>query len=161
MVDNITTALTAAYPDKASAFAKNSAEYKLKLDAADTEVKTLIASIPPANRKIITNHDALGYFIERYGLTYVGAVIPGVSTAAEPSAQDIATLQQTIKTAGVKAIFAESSVDPKIAKEIAKDTNIKIVDDLYGDSLGRKGSEADTVDKMLVVNARKIADALR
>lgn len=161
MVDNIAQALSAAYPDKASTFAKNATEYKSKLDAADAEVRTLIDSIPLANRTIITNHDALGYFIDRYGLTYVGAVIPGLSTAAEPSVQDIAHLQQLIKKENVKAIFAESSVDPKIAKEIAKDTNIKIVDDLYGDSLGKSGSEADTVDKMLVVNARKIADALK
>lgn len=161
MVDNIAKALSGAYPDKADTFAKNASAYKSKLDTADAEVRKLIETIPPANRKMITNHDAMGYFIERYGLTYIGAVIPGVSTAAEPSAQDLAALQDIIKKEGVKAIFAESSVDPKIAKEIARDANIKIVDDLYGDSLGVRGSDADTVDKMLVVNARKIANALK
>lgn len=161
MVDNIATALSSAYPDRASTFGTNATAYKAKLDGVDAEIKTLIEAIPPANRKVVTNHDALGYFLERYGLTYIGAVIPSVSTAGEPSARDIAALQATIRAEGVKAIFAESSVDPKIAREIAKDTGIRIVDDLYGDSLGKPGSEADTVDKMLLVNARKIANALK
>lgn len=161
MVDNIARALSATYPDRADTFARNATTYKGKLDMADGEIQKLIDSIPPANRKIVTNHDALGYFIDRYGLTYVGAVIPSLSTEGEPSAQDVADLEDLIRKEGVKAIFAESSVEPKIAREIAKDTNVKIVDDLYGDSLGKPGSEADSVDKMLVVNARKIAGALK
>lgn len=161
MVDNIARALSAAFPEQADALAKRATAYKEKLDAADGEIRTLMDGIPPANRKLVTNHDALGYFIDRYGLLYVGAVIPSLSTEGEPSAQEIADLEKLIKSEGVKAIFAESSVEPKIAREIAKDTKIKIVDDLYGDSLGKPGSEADTVDKMLVVNARKIASALK
>ena len=161
MVSNIAKALSAAFPDRADTYAKNAVDYKARLDAVDAEIVRLIATIPPANRKLVTNHDALGYFIDRYGLTYVGAVMPGVSSTGEPSAKETAALQQTITREGVKAIFAESSIDPKVAREIAKDTGITIVDDLYGDSLGKRGSEADTVDKMLLVNARKIAAALR
>lgn len=161
MVDNIAKALSAAFPDRADTYAKNAADYNVKLDAVDAEIAQLIATIPPANRKLVTNHDALGYFINRYGLTYVGAVMPSISSTGEPSAKETAVLQETIKREGVKAVFAESSIDPKVAREIAKDTRIAIVDDLYGDSLGKKGSEADTVDKMLLVNARKIATALR
>jgi len=160
MVDGIARALSTTFPDRTDTIASNAAAYKAKLDAADAEVKQLIDDIPAANRKMVTNHDALGYFIDRYGLTYVGAVLP-VSTEGEPSAQEIAALEDLIEKEGVKAIFAESSVEPKIAQEIAKDTKVKIVDDLYADSLGKAGSEADTVDKMLVVNARKIASALK
>lgn len=161
MVDHIVTALVAAFPDQADTFRKNGDDYKATLDDTDRQIKALIDAIPVANRKVVTNHDAFGYFIERYGLTYVGAVIPSVTTAGEASSKDLAALQDTIKREGVKAIFAESSLDPKVAREIARDTNVKIVDDLYGDSLGEPGSDAATVHGMLLANARKVADALK
>jgi zinc/manganese transport system substrate-binding protein len=161
MVDNIVRALSEAFPDDAATFRQNGDAYKARLDATDAEIRQIIASIPAANRKMVTNHDAFGYFIERYGLTYVGAVIPGTTTQSEPSSKDIAALEDTIRREGVKAIFAESSVDPKVAREIASDTNVRIVDDLFGDSLGDEGTDAATVHGMLLANARKIADALR
>jgi ABC-type Zn uptake system ZnuABC Zn-binding protein ZnuA len=161
MVDNIVKALSDAFPDDADTFRTNGDAYKAKLDETDAKIREIIDSIPPANRKMVTNHDAFGYFIDRYELTYVGAVIPSLSTEGEPSAQQVADLEDTIRSEGVKAIFAESTVDPKVANEIAKDTNVKIIDDLYGDSLGEPGSEAGTVDGMLLVNAQKIADALK
>lgn len=161
MVDNIVRALSETYPDDAAKFRENGEAYKAKLDATDAEIQRLIDGIPVANRKMVTDHDAFGYFIERYGLTYVGAVIPGTTTQSEPSSKDLAALQDTIRREGVKAIFAESSVDPKVARELARDTNVRIVDDLYGDSLGDEGTDAATLDGMLLANARKIADALR
>jgi len=161
MVDNIVKALSTAYPDRADTFAKNGAAYQAKLDDVDAQIKQLIDSIPEANRKMVTNHDAFGYFIERYGLTFVGAVIPSVSTQGDTSAKQLAALEDTIKREGVKAIFAESSMDPKIAKQIANDTGVKIVDDLYGDSLGEPGSGSETVDGMLLLNAKKIVEALK
>ncbi|MEZ4553026.1 MAG: metal ABC transporter substrate-binding protein [Dehalococcoidia bacterium] len=161
MVDNIVEALAEAFPDDAATFRQNGDAYKAVLDRTDAEIRQLIESIPPENRKMVTNHDAFGYFIDRYGLTYVGAVIPGLSTQGEPSAKDLADLEETIRSEGVKAIFAESSVDPKVAREIASDTNVRIVDDLYGDSLGEEGTDAATVHGMLLANARTIANALR
>jgi ABC-type Zn uptake system ZnuABC Zn-binding protein ZnuA len=88
-------------------------------------------------------------------------VIPSVSTDSEPSAQDTAALLETIEREDVKAIFAESSVNPQLARTLADDAGIAIVDDLYGDSLGEPGSGAETVDGMLLANARTIADALK
>ena len=161
MVDNIVKALTAAFPDGAATFRANGEAYKATLDETDAAVRRLIDTVPPANRKLVTNHDAFGYFIDRYGLEFVGAVIPSVSTQGEASPKQLAELEDTIRREGVKAIFAESSVDPKVATEIAKDTGVKIVDDLYGDSLGEPGSEAATVHGMLLANAAKIADALK
>ena len=161
MVDNIVKALSRTYPDKAATLQKNGAAYQAKLDKTDADIKQLIATIPEANRKMVTNHDAFGYFIDHFGLKFVGAVIPSVSTQGDASAKQIAELQDTIKREGVKAIFAESSVDPKVATQIAKDTRVKIVTDLYGDSLGKAGSGADTVDGMLLQNAKKIVDALK
>jgi len=161
MLDNIVEALSAADPANAAAFKANGAAYNLKLDAVDKEVRSLIDSIPPANRKMVTNHDAFGYFLRAYGLTFVGAVIPSTSSEAQPSAKDLASLQDLIRREGVKAIFAEEEIDPKVAREISKDTGVKIIDNLYADSLGKPGTGADTVDGMILSNAKKIAEALR
>lgn len=161
MVKNIADALAAKDPANEAGYRERSEAYLQRLDEVDGEIGALIASIPPENRKMVTNHDAFGYFIERYGLEFVGAVIPSLTTQAEPSAKDIAALQDLIRKEGVKAIFAESSLDPKVASQIAKDTGVKVVDDLYGDSLGDPGSGAETVDGMLLANVRKIAEALK
>jgi zinc/manganese transport system substrate-binding protein len=161
MVRLIAEALAREDPANAEAYRRNAEAHVAELAAADREIRALIDSIPPANRKVVTNHDALGYFLDRYGLTFVGAVIPSQTTQAEPSAKDIADLIETIKREGVRAIFAESSLDPKVARQIASDTGVKIVDDLYGDSLGEPGSGAETVPGMLLANAKKIAEALK
>jgi len=161
MTANIADALAAKDPTNAASYQKNAAAYLARLDDVDRQIRDLIDSIPPANRKMVTNHDAFGYFIARYGLQFVGAVIPSLSTQAEPSAKDIAALEDTIRREKVRAIFAEISLEPKVASQIAKDTGVRIVDDLYGDSLGTPGSGAETVDGMLLANARKIAEALR
>ncbi|MDP9180238.1 MAG: metal ABC transporter substrate-binding protein [Chloroflexota bacterium] len=161
MVDNIAAALDRADPINKPAYDANAAAYKKKLDDTKAQVQSIINEIPPDNRKLVTNHDALGYFARAFGLQVVGAVIPSVSTEAEPSAQETAALLDTISREHVKAIFAESSVNPKLATTLANDAGVKIVDDLYGDSLGAPGSGADTVDGMLVTNARKIANALK
>jgi len=161
MVRAIAGALAAADPAHGAAYEARAAAYDARLVAVDAEIRALIATIPEANRKVVTNHDAIGYFLDRYGLRFVGAVIPGTSTQAEPSSKDVAALVATIRREGVTAIFADASVDPKIARQVARDTGARIVDDIYGDSLGPAGSEAATVDGMLLWNARKMAEALR
>ena len=161
MVRAIVEALVAADPAHEAGYRQRGAAYDQRLTAVDAEIRALIATIPPANRKVVTNHDSIGYFLDRYGLEFVGAVIPGTSTQSEPSSKEIAALVDTIRREGVKAIFADSSVDPKIARQIAADTGARIVDDIYGDSLGPAGSGAETVDGMLLSNARRIAEALR
>ncbi|MEO9254021.1 MAG: zinc ABC transporter substrate-binding protein, partial [Tepidiformaceae bacterium] len=161
MVDNIARALSAAIPDSSAVFAANAAAYNKKLDEVDAQIQQLVSTLPPENRKIVTDHDAFGYFIARYDLQFVGTVIPGITSGSEASAKDIATLEDTIRRENVKAIFAETSIDPRVSKQIAKDTNVNIIDTLYGDSLGKPGSGADTVDGMLLANANTIVDALR
>jgi ABC-type Zn uptake system ZnuABC Zn-binding protein ZnuA len=161
MVDNITAALDRADPANKPTYEANAAAYKKKLDMAAAQVRAILNEIPPANRKLVTNHDALEYFARAFGLKIVGAVIPAVSTQAEPSAADTAALLTAIKREKVKAIFAESNVNPKLAAMLAKEAGVKIVEDLYGDSLGQPGSGAETVDGMWLANARKIADALK
>ena len=161
MVDNIVKALSAADPPNAATYQSNGDAYKRKLSDTDKEIRALIDTLPAANRKVVTNHDAFGYFLDRYGLTFVGAVIPSTSAEAQPSARAIADLQDLIKREGVKAIFAEDEIDPKVAKELSRDTGVAIVSDLYADSLGKPGSGAETVDGMLLSNARKIVAALK
>lgn len=160
MTANIRDALARVFPEHASAFEANAMSYAMRLDAVDAEIRALIQGIPPEHRKVVSNHDSMGYFLDRYDLEFVGAIIPGAE-GAETSAQAIADLHDAIHDAGVRAIFAESTVDPRVAERLAEDTGVVIVDDLYGDSLGPPGSGADTVDGMLLANARRIAEALR
>lgn len=161
MVGDIATALAKADPSHAADYHANAKAYDAKLANVDKQVRAIIDTIPPANRKMVTDHDAFGYFIARYGLTYVGAVIPSTSTQAESSAKDIAALEELIKKEHVKAIFSEETANPKVSAQIAKDTGAKVIDTLYGDSLGAPGSGADTVDGMILTNARTIAEALK
>jgi zinc/manganese transport system substrate-binding protein len=161
MVENIAAALDGADPAHRGHYDANAGAYRSRLEEARVEVQAIIDTILPANRKLVTNHDAFGYFARAFGLRIVGAVIPNVSTAAEPSANETAKLLRTIRREGVKAIFAESTVNPKLAASLAREAGVKIVDDLYGDSLGPPGSGAETVEGMWLANARKIADALK
>jgi ABC-type Zn uptake system ZnuABC Zn-binding protein ZnuA len=161
MAENVAEAFAARDATNGTLYRERAVAYSAILDETDRQIVAIIDSIPAANRKMVTDHDAFGYFIERYGLAFVGAVIPGVSTQGEPSAKEIAALTDLIKREGVRAIFAEGTVDPKVAREIAKDTGVKIVGDLYGDSLGAPGSGAETVHGMLLANAKKIAEALK
>lgn len=170
MVDNIAAALARIDPSNTKYYEENAVNYKSKLDETKHQVQEIIAEIPKPDRKLVTNHDAFGYFAQAFGLEIVGAVIPAISTDVEPSAQETAELLDTIEREHVKAIFAESSVNADLAAQLASDAHVKIVDDLYGDSLGepcvvnegpRPADCPDTVHGMLLANARKIADALK
>lgn len=161
MVENIAAALAAGDPTNATAYQTNADAYARTLDDTKREVQAIIDEIPEANRKLVTNHDAFGYFTRAFGLETVGAVIPSTTTNAEASAQDTAALLETIEREGVRAIFAETSVNAELARALANDAGVQIIDDLYGDSLGEPGTEAATVHGMLLANARTIADALK
>jgi zinc/manganese transport system substrate-binding protein len=161
MVDNIVAALVRVDSAHKTDYETKATAYKKRLDEARVQVQAILNEIPVGSRKLVTNHDALGYFAKAFGLRTVGAVIPSVSTQAEPSAGETAKLLQTIRREKVKAIFAESNVNPKLAQTLAKEAGVKIVEDLYGDSLGPAGSGAETVEGMWLANARKIADALK
>jgi ABC-type Zn uptake system ZnuABC Zn-binding protein ZnuA len=160
MVDNIAAALAEVDPDHADDYRANAEAYKERLDEVDAEIQALVDEIPDENRKIVTNHDALGYFADRYGFEVVGTVIPSTSTDAEPSAQEIAELTELIEAEQVQAIFAEELVDPKIAEQLANDTGVQIVTGIYTDQVGEPGTPAETLDGMLLENARKFHDAL-
>jgi ABC-type Zn uptake system ZnuABC Zn-binding protein ZnuA len=161
LVDNVRDALSTERPDLAAGFASRAAAYAARLQAADVEIRRLMAEIPEAHRGIVTNHDALGYFIAAYGLHFVGSVFPSLDVSSEPDPAQLAALSDTIRRTGVTAIFSESAVNPKLAKAIADETGARVVDTpLFTDSLGPAGSGAETLDGMLLYDARVIHDAL-
>src|SRR5688572_28241111 len=162
MVRNIAAALAAADPAHAADYEANAAAYTSELDRLDGEIAAEIARL--VNRKLVTNHDALGYYVDRYGLEFVGSIIPSFDTSAELSAADVSGVVSRIRQAGVKAVFSESSVPPKTAEAIGRDAGVTVVagdDALYVDSLGPRGSDGDTYLKMLRHNTRVIVDRLR
>ena len=161
MVENVRDALIDASPTDEPAFMERAAELIARLETADAEIKALIGEIPAADRAIVTNHDALGYFIDAYGLRFVGSIFPSLDVASEPSAGELAALIETIRGEDVRAIFSESAVNPDLARAIAAETDAAVVEDpLYTDALGPPGSGAETLDGMLLHNARVIHEAL-
>jgi zinc/manganese transport system substrate-binding protein len=127
--------------------------YLAKLKTLDAGIAKCMDSVPAAQRKLVTDHDAFGYFAKRYGIDVVGAVIPSQTTQAQPSAGDLAKLTTVIRREGVKAIFPESSINPKLAKAIARETGASANYTLYGDTLGPAGSRGATYLSMEVANA--------
>ena len=163
MAQNIEKAFSAAATADAATFAKNLADYSAKLDALDADIAAKIGRLPADNRKLVTNHDALGYYIDRYQLQFVGSIIPSFDTSAELSAKDVDDIVAKIKQTGAKAVFSESSLPPKTAEAIAKQAGVKVVageDALYGDTLGPVGSAGDTYLKMEEHNTDTIVKAL-
>jgi ABC-type Zn uptake system ZnuABC Zn-binding protein ZnuA len=162
MVANITKALVAADPSGASTYQANQRAYAAELDSLDAEIASALSGL--TNKKLVSNHDAFGYYVERYGLEFVGSVIPSFDTQAELSSGDIAELVDKIKAEGVKAVFSEASLPPKTAEAIASQAGVKVVegdDALFSDSLGPPDSDGDTYLKMQRHNTRVIVENLR
>lgn len=133
-------------PGKAT-YDRNAAAYSAQLDALDTANRTKIDSIPAGQRKLVTNHDAFGYYCARYGLAFVGSVIPSFDTSAELSGSGLADLVARIKATGVRAVFSEASLPPKTAQTVAQAAGVRVIggeDALYGDGLGPAGSAGAT-----------------
>ena len=124
---NIRQALSALDPANAETYQANAEAYEAELAELDGWVKSQIETIPAENRKLVTDHTVFGYYADRYGLEQVGAVIPSLSTAAEPSAQELAELEDVIKEQGVKAIFVGNTVNPGLEQRVAEDTGIQLV----------------------------------
>ena len=125
------------------------------------EIEAMLAGIPESNRKLVTNHDALGYFAHRYGFEIVGVVIPGGSTLAEPSSSELAALVDVMKQENVRVIFAETISPAVLADAVAAEIgeDVEVVE-LYTDSLGPPGSGAETLIDMLRLDAERISGAL-
>ena len=161
MVENARDALAEADPAEADGFQDRAEQLIQRIEAADSEVRSLLGDVPEAQRKLVTDHDALGYFIDEYGLEFVGSIFPSLDVSSEPSARDVERLVGEIRSRGVRAIFSESSVNPALARAVAEETEAELVEEpIYTDSLGPADSGADTLDGMLIHNARVIRDGL-
>jgi ABC-type Zn uptake system ZnuABC Zn-binding protein ZnuA len=153
-------ALERVDPSGHAIYAANLAQYQTALRRLDQTSRAEVAKVPPSQRKLVTNHDAFAYLAARYGLTIVGSVVPSLSTAAEPNARDTARLIAKIRAEHVKAIFTESSIDPRLEQEIARDAHVAVYASLYGDTLGPKGSPGVTYLGMERWNIRAIVAGL-
>lgn len=149
----IERALVAADPGHRQTFERNARDYLARLRALDRGIAKCIGAVPPARRKLVTDHDAFGYFAQRYGIEVIGAVIPSQTTQAQPSAKDLSELARTIEREEVKAIFPESSLSSKVADAIARQTGASARYSLYGDTLGPEGSSGATYIGMEEANA--------
>jgi ABC-type Zn uptake system ZnuABC Zn-binding protein ZnuA len=155
-VENIRNGLTQADPDGAAIYANNATAYIEQLKALDRWITQQVANVQPERRMLVTNHESLGYFADRYGFTVVGAVIPSVSTDASPTAQQMAALIAQIKATGAPAIFLEVGANPQLAQQIAAETGVKVVTDLYTHSLSAPDGPAPTYIEMMKYDVSRI-----
>jgi zinc/manganese transport system substrate-binding protein len=158
-VANIRDGLIAADRADRAAFDANAQTYLAKLDQLEAEVKAAIASIPLENRKIITTHDAFGYFARAYGMSFIAP--QGVSTETEPSAKDVAKIIRQIKAQHIPAVFLENISDDRLMQQVARETGARIGDKLYSDALSKPGAGAATYLDMMRNNIAAFTKALR
>ena len=158
-VANIRDGLIAADPADKADYEANAKTYLAKLDQLEGEVKAAIASLPPKNRKIITTHDAFGYFGRAYGMSFIAP--QGVSTDTEPSAKDVASIIRQVKAQRVPAVFLENISDDRLMQQIARETGAKLGDKLYSDALSKPGEGAATYIDMMHNNITAFTKALK
>ena len=152
-VERIRSALGEALPMDKQGFDRRAAAYVNRIDALDKRIASCFASVPANERKLVTSHDAFNYFAKRYGIDVVGAIIPSQTTEAQPSAGDVANLVKQVRREHVRAIFLETSVNPKLGKAVAAQTGAIANLRLYGDTLGPAGSAGATYMGMELANA--------
>jgi zinc/manganese transport system substrate-binding protein len=158
-VDVIRDALSRADPADAGAFAAQAAAYQTRLARLESTVKLKVAELPRAQRKLVTSHDAFGYFARDYGFTVYP--VEGVSTTDEPSSRQIAELVDAIRQQRVKAVFFESTQNPKVLDAITRETGAVVGGELYADGLGLPGTDAATYEGMMKHNVDTVVDALK
>jgi len=157
-VENIRDALIAADPAAKDVYEANAAAYAAKLDALDAEVKAAIEKIPTDRRRIITTHDAFGYFAAAYGVTFVAP--QGVSTEAEVSARDVARIITQIRKQKIPAVFLENVTDKRLLERIGAESGARIGGTLYSDALTDEKGVAPTYLEMMRHNVKQLAAAL-
>lgn len=157
-VTDIADALAAAAPDDAEFFRAQAKAYLQKLDTLDREVREAVAGIPPDRRKVISTHDAFGYFAAEYGLQFIAPL--GVSTETEPSARDIAAIVGQVKARKIPAVFLENISDDRLIRRIAAETGARVGGILISDGLtGEKGLAPTYID-MVRHNIKALTSAL-
>ncbi|MDX2216311.1 MAG: metal ABC transporter substrate-binding protein [Oculatellaceae cyanobacterium bins.114] len=160
MTQAIQDALSQLLPQNQATFTDNGDRFKAELERLHTWIGEQIATISPDQRKLITTHDAFEYYAQAYGLDVVGTLI-GISTEEQPSAQTVQRLVESVKSTGVPAIFAETTINPRLITTVAEESGIALSpQQLYSDSIGAPGSNGDSYIKMMVANTQAIVEAL-
>ena len=160
MVELIRDELIQLAPENEAEFSQNAEAFVTELTQLDNWIQTQIATIPAEQRQLVTTHDAFQYYTSAYGLEVAGTLI-GISTEEQPSAQTVQQLSEAIRTAGVPAIFAETTINPRLITIVAEEAGVQLATrELYSDSLGAPGSGADTYIMMMVANTQTIVENL-
>lgn len=160
MAEVIAKSLTQIVPEQAALYQKNAQAITTELTQIDTWIQAQVATIPLASRKLVTTHDALGYYSKAYNIPVEGA-LGGISTEEKPTASRVAELVKMIRATKVPTIFAELTINPKLIETVAKDANVKVSDrELFADGLGEPASEGATYQKMLISNTQAVVEGL-
>jgi manganese/iron transport system substrate-binding protein len=160
IVKVIEKALSELVPDRAQGYSQNTQKVTTEISQINLWIKSQIATIPTTSRKLVTTHDALGYYSKAYKIPLAGA-LSGINTEESPTPQRVKSLVSEIKTTGVPTIFAETSTNPSLIQTVAREANVKVSDqELFADGLGVIGSDGDTYQKMLIANTRSIVQGL-
>jgi zinc/manganese transport system substrate-binding protein len=159
-VEAIRDALIEADPDGRRIYERNARAYTSELRALDDEIERCMQRVPPEKRKLVTTHDALGYFAERYDIEVIGSVIPSLSTQAQPSAGDVDALVEQIEDEGVEAIFPEAAVSQRLERAISRESGAEVGAELWTDSLGGDESGAETYLDAMRANASALAEGM-
>lgn len=157
-VDNIKKGLCAADAAGCATYKANAEAYKAEISALDTEVRAKIADVPADGRKVITTHDAFGYFGAAYGVTFLAP--EGISTESEAAAANVAKLIDQIRAEKVTAVFVENMSDPRLIQQIASETGVAVGGALYADALSAPGEGAGTYLDMFRHNVALIVPAM-
>jgi ABC-type Zn uptake system ZnuABC Zn-binding protein ZnuA len=160
-VENIRDGLTQADPAGGDTYRANAAGYISQLQELDRWVKAQVQTIPPEQRLLVTNHESLGYFADRYGFKIAGTIVPSVSSEASPSAQQLPHLIDQVRATHARAIFLETGSNPQLADQVAGETGAKVVTDLYTHSITTPDGPAPTYIDMIKANVKAIVDALK
>lgn len=159
-VENIRAGLAAADPAGQETYAQNAAAYIAHLNELDAWIREQVSAIPAEKRLIVTNHESFGYFADRYDFQVIGAIIPSVSTGASTSAQDLAGLVDQIRATGASAIFIETGANPRLAEQLAQETGVKVISELYTHSITGPDGVAPTYIDLMKHNVQTIVEAL-
>ncbi len=157
---NIADELGKLDPAHAQTYNANAQKYQAQLKDLDGWIRDQVSQLPEADRQLVTDHDSFTYFADHYGFKLVGAVIPGYSSVAEPSAQDLASLEDAIRKLGVKAVFVGQTGNPALSERVTQDTGTQLVT-LYGESLSKPDGPAPTYLDFMRYNVNAIVKALK
>ena len=157
-VEAIRDRLIEVDPDGRRDYEANADDYVARLEDLDAQIADCMQGVPAGERKLVTSHDALGYFAQRYDIEVVGAAIPALTTQAQPSAGETAELVDLIRSEGVNSVFPEAGVNTDLEQAIADETGAEIGGELWADTLGPEGSGAETYIEAMAANAATLAE---